>query len=60
MFDDTEVVIFNKETKEILMRGLRNKRTGLYVLDLEKKIKQPKIMTELEISDTFFANHVYE
>ena len=60
LFDDTQVVIFNKETKEILMRGPRNKLTGLYMLDSEQKIKQPKIMTELEIHDTFFANHVYE
>ena len=60
LFDDTQVVIFNKETKEILMRGSRNTLTGPYMLDLKQKIKQPKIMTELEISDTFFANHVYE
>ena len=30
------------------------------MLDLEPKIKQPKIMTELEIPDTYFSNHVYE
>ena len=60
LFDDTQVVIFNKETKEILMTGPRNTLTGLYMLDLEQKIKQPKIMTEHEITDTYFANHVYE
>ena len=60
LFDDKQVVIFNKETKEILMRGPRNTLTGLYMLDLEQKIKQPKIMTELEIPDTHFANHVYK
>ena len=60
LFDDTQVVIFNKETKEILMRGPRNKLTDLYMLDLEQNIKQPKIMTELEIPDTLFSNHIYE
>ena len=60
LFDDTQVVIFNKETKDILMRVPRNTLTGLYMLDLEQKIKQPKIMTELEIPDTYFANHFYE
>ena len=60
LFDDTQVVIFNKETKEILMRVPRNTLTGLYMLDLVQKIKQSKIMTELEIPDTYFANHVYE
>ena len=60
LFDDTQVVISNKETKEILMKGPRNTLTGLYMLDLEQKIKQPKIMTELEIPDTFFSNHVYK
>ena len=59
-FDDTQVVIFNKETKEMFMRGPRNTITGLYMLDLEQKIKQPKIMMELEIPYTYFANHVYE
>ena len=42
------------------MRVPKNTLTGLYMLDLEQNIKQPKIMTELEIPDTFFANHVYE
>ena len=42
------------------MRGTRNTITGLYMLDLEQEIKQPKIMTELEIPDTFFSNHVYK
>ena len=60
LFDDTQVVIFSKETKEILMRDLRNTLTGLYMLDLEQKIKQPNIMTELKIYDTYFAKHVYE
>ena len=60
LFDDAQVVIFNKETKEILMRGPRNKPTGFYMLDLEQKIKQPNIMTELKIYDTYFAKHVYE
>ena len=60
IFDDAQVVIFNKETKEVLMRDPRNTLTGLYMLDLEQKIKQPKIMTELEIPDTYLANHVYE
>ena len=52
LFDEAQVVIFNKETKEIFMRGSRNTVTGLYMLDLEQEIKQPKIMTELEIPDT--------
>ena len=52
IFDDAQVVIFNKETKEILMRGPRNTLTGLYMLDLKQKIKQPQIMTELKIPDT--------
>ena len=60
LFDDAQVVIFNKETKEILMRGPRNTLTGLYMIDLEQNIKQPKIMKELEIPDTYFDNHVYE
>ena len=60
LFDDTQVVIFKKETKEILMRGPRNKITDLYILDLEQKKKQPNIMTKPEIPDTYFANHVYE
>ena len=34
LFVDTQVVIFNKETKEILMRGPRNTLTGFYMLDL--------------------------
>ena len=59
LFDDTQVVIFSKETKEILMRGPKNTHTGLYMLDSEQKIKQQKIMMELEITDTYFANHVY-
>ena len=42
------------------MRGPRNTLTDLYMLDLEQKIKQPKIMTELEIPDTYFSNHVYD
>ena len=60
LFDDAQVIIFGKETKEILMRGPRNTLTGLYILDLKQKIKQPNIMTELEIPDNTFANHVYE
>ena len=59
LFDDIQVVIFNKETKEIFMRGPRNTLTGLYMLDLEQKIKQPNIMAELEVPDTYFVNHVY-
>ena len=59
LFDDAQVIIFNKETKEILMRGPKNTHTGLYMLDSEKNIKQPKIMMELEITETYFANHVY-
>ena len=60
LFDEAQVVIFNKETKEIFMRGPSNTLTGLYMLDLEQKINQPKIMMELKIPDTFFANHVYQ
>ena len=60
LFDETQVVIFNKDTKEILMRGPSNKLTGLYMLDLEQNKKQPNIMIELDIPDTYFDNHVYE
>ena len=42
------------------MRVPRNKLTVLYTLDLEQKKKQPKIMTELEITDNYFANHIYK
>ena len=60
LYDDTQVVMFKKETKEIFMRGPRNTLTSLYMLELEQKIKQPKIMTEPEIPDNYFANNVYE
>ena len=42
------------------MKGLRDLITGLYMLNFHQEQEATKNMTELEIPDTHFANHVYD
>ena len=56
VFDDTCVRIINKTTHEILMKGGRDIRTGLYILEL----KPNNDMVEPAVPGNLFANSIYE
>ena len=56
VFDDTCVRIINKTTHKILMKGGRDIKTGLYILELEINNE----IMEATVPDNLFANSIYE
>ena len=56
-FDDRYVLILNKWSGKVVMKGTRYPRSNLYMLNLTQ---QNKLMTEFTTPDEYFAGSVYE
>ena len=55
IFNDKHMIIKNKLTQEVLMKGGRDPNTTMYMLELHNN----SIMTENSIPDTLFGGNVY-
>ena len=56
-FDDKYVLIFKKWSGKVIMKGKRDPRSNLYMLNLTHKIK---LMTEFKTPDEYFVGSAYE
>ena len=57
VFDERRVTIYDKTMRQIVMKGHRDPRTILYIINITAPLKS---MKEQNIPDTFRANHLYE
>ena len=57
IFDDKTVLIINKGSEKITMRGKRHPLLNLYMLNLTQR---NKLMMEFQTPEEYFAGSVYE
>ena len=57
VFNDKTVLILNKGTGKIMMKGKRYPPSNLYMLDLNQR---NNLMTEFQTPDKYFTGSVYE
>ena len=56
-FDDKSVLILNKGSGKVVMKGKRDPRSNLYMINLTQ---QNKLITEFTTPDKYFAGSAYE
>ena len=56
-FDDKSVLVFNKGSGKLIMKGTRDSRSNLYMINLTQR---NKLMTEFTTSDKYFLGRAYE
>ena len=56
-FDEKSVLIVNKGSGKLIMKGTRDPRSNLYMLNLTQ---QNKLMTEFTTPDKYFTGSAYE
>ena len=57
IFDDKTVIILNKVSGKVMMKGKQDSLSTMYMLNLTH---QNKLMTEFQTPDEYFAGSVYE